>query len=805
MTQIDARLDRCRDAFYDLIRRSPFGMYLVDSEFRLAEVSAGARSMFADVHPLFGRDFADVLREVWCEPFASEAIACVRHTLSTGEPYEGRETAALRAQGSSLSSYDWRLERVKLPDGSHGVVCSFYDMTERDRAARALRESEQRWSLFARIAEVTRALIDPLQIVQKTMEILREHLRADRCAWAQLDDDEDYFFFVGDAVAPGVPRVEGRFHVATFGSELIDEARAGRQAAISDALTELPPGPVRDMYASTGIRALISTAIRKGGRIIAGTGVHMLSPRVWTAEELELVRQVTERCWESMERARVERALRESEERYRAVVDSQTDALCRYRADGTVLFVNPAYARALGKTPEALVGAKVWDLVPERDRGALRRMLSSLSRNLPEVRVETSDGERWTLWTNRALAFDAAGRPLEVQSSGVDITERKRMEEALREADRRKNEFLAILAHELRNPLAPIRNAAHVLKLAGRDEHKRRWAADVIERQTAHLMRLVEDLLDVSRITQGTIKLTRETLDLGQIVLRAVEANQPLISGRGHELTIVSPRKPVLVEGDPTRLVQVVGNLLNNAAKYTEQGGHIRVAVEVAGDEAVVRVRDDGKGIPCQLLPFVFDPFTQADHSLDRSHAGLGVGLTVVRRLVELHGGRVEVHSEGPGHGSEFVVRLPLEAGAKALRHVEAARSSGPARRKSRVLVVEDNLDAAEAMASLLELGGHDVQVAHSGQEALGAAGAFRPELVLCDIGLPNMSGYEVAAKLRAQPEFAHIRLVAISGYGRDEDRARAREAGFDQHLTKPVEPDRLEALLESLGTEASP
>jgi CheY-like chemotaxis protein/nitrogen-specific signal transduction histidine kinase len=373
-------------------------------------------------------------------------------------------------------------------------------------------------------------------------------------------------------------------------------------------------------------------------------------------------------------------------------------------------------------------------------------------------------------------------------------------EQALKEADRRKDEFLAMLAHELRNPLAPIRNAAQVLKLLGPVDARQQWAREIIERQTQHLTRLVDDLLDVSRITRGKVKLAREPLDLAVILHRAAEVSRPLIDARRHRLTVAVPPEPVRLEGDLTRLVQVVGNLLNNAAKYTDEGGHIRLEAAREGREAVIRVRDNGMGLPADLLPHVFDLFSQADRSLDRSQGGLGIGLTLVRRLVEMHGGRVEARSDGPGQGSEFIVRLPAETSSVAPSPGAAAGDSArPASGGLKVLVVEDNVDSAKMMSFMLELGGHQVRMAHDGAEALEAARAFGPHAVLCDIGLPGMNGYEVAARLRQQPDFQQTPLIALTGYGEEEARRRSKEAGFDYHLVKPVEPDALGALLGSL------
>jgi signal transduction histidine kinase len=368
-----------------------------------------------------------------------------------------------------------------------------------------------------------------------------------------------------------------------------------------------------------------------------------------------------------------------------------------------------------------------------------------------------------------------------------------RQAEALREADRRKDEFLAMLAHELRNPLAPIRNGLQVLRLAGEDRAlaERTWG--LMGRQVDHLSRLVDDLLDVSRITRGKVELRPAPVDLRAVLAAAVETARPLIDAKHHRLTVTQPGRPVRVSADPVRLAQVVGNLLNNAAKYSEEGATITLSLDAEGDRAVVRVRDTGVGIPPEMLPRVFDLFTQIDRTLDRSQGGLGIGLTLVKSLVELHGGTVEAASGGAGTGSEFTVRLPLLPGADAAAADAAPEPPAPRRR---VLVVDDNHDAGDSLGDLLVLSGHEVRVARNGTQAVEVAREFRPDVALLDIGLPGMSGYELAGRLRAEPFGPALLLVALTGYGQDEDRRRTREAGFDHHLTKPADLGQLAGLL---------
>lgn len=375
---------------------------------------------------------------------------------------------------------------------------------------------------------------------------------------------------------------------------------------------------------------------------------------------------------------------------------------------------------------------------------------------------------------------------------------------SIREADRRKDEFLAMLAHELRNPLAPISNAVEIMRLRGPGQAELDWARDVIARQVQHLVRLVDDLLDVSRITRGKIRLKLEPIDLAAVVSNAVETSRPLIEGRRHRFVVDMPAEAIWVKADPARLAQVLANLLNNAAKYTEEGGSIRISVARDGGQAVVRVRDSGVGIPPEMLAGIFDLFTQVDRSLDRSQGGLGIGLTLVQRLVQMHGGSVEAQSDGPGHGSEFVVRLPMLTAFQPPRPA----ASPPAERASaaghlRILVVDDNADAAVSLSMLLRLDGHEVHMVHSGPAALDAVRELRPDVVMLDIGLPEMDGYEVARRLRAEPGGADLSLVAVTGYGQDEDQRRCRAAGFDHHLVKPVDPQALSTLLTSMPATA--
>ena len=501
------------------------------------------------------------------------------------------------------------------------------------------------------------------------------------------------------------------------------------------------------------------------------------------------------------EQRRAADALRASEERFAKAFRASPEALgIALEADGRLLEVNESWERLFACPRAEAIGKNAVELGLYADLAERPRIIAELKEQGflrdHELAIQSRTGER------RQVSFSVETVELDGRACHLtiihDVTERRRAEEALREESRRKDEFLAMLAHELRNPLAPIASAVEVLRLVAPAEPRLDQARQVVERQVAHLARLVDDLLDVSRITRGLVTLRTERLELGTIVARAVETSRPLLDARRQALEVSLPAAPVWVEADLTRIAQVLSNLLNNASKFSPEGARIWLAAEAAPGEAVLRVRDEGIGIPPEVLPYVFDLFAQADRSLDRSQGGLGIGLTLVRTLVEMHGGRVEAASAGLGQGSELTVRLPALPPDLAAEPQPsgAAVERAPGAAGRRLLVVDDNVDAAESMALLLALDGHQVRVAHDGHQALALAGELAPQAVLLDIGLPGMDGYEVARRLRESAATRAALLVALTGYGQEEDRRRSLDAGFDHHLVKPVDLDTLRRLL---------
>jgi PAS domain S-box-containing protein len=588
------------------------------------------------------------------------------------------------------------------------------------------------------------------------------------------------------------------------------------------------------------------------------------SGRRYGPADVEFAEDLARRAAVAIDNARLygaahehEGALRREQELLQRIIDAIPVMIVMYEPDTQVLRLNPEFERLTGWTTEE---ARRIDLMaacyPDPEyRESVREYMLSLQPGWRDLRMTTKDGrEIDTSWANLRLSDDTQ------IGIGIDISQRKWLEdelrrrvEALHETDRQKDQFIAVLAHELRNPLAPIRNAVELLKQAGPPEPRLRRAQAIIERQVLQQARLLDDLLDVSRISRGKIRLRREQLDLVALVRDAAEDNRSLLETAGLTLTLALPEAPLWVEGDATRLAQIVGNLLQNSAKFTDPAGSVTVALGVdpkgspqsgggaqrrpgtrcapppLRDEnpvAVIRVRDTGIGIEPELLPHLFNSFTQADRSLERTRGGLGLGLALVKGLVELHGGEVKAASDGLGRGAEFTVRLPiLDFGFRILDSSDEVKDTGaaeppahtanpkskrpdpgtgpalraPARnpKSIRLLIIEDNRDAADSLRELLELCGCEVAVAYSGPEGVRLARQLRPEAVLCDLGLPGMSGYEVAAQLRQDPDMARMRLIAVSGYGQGEDRRRARQAGFDLHLTKPVDPAALQQLLE--------
>jgi PAS domain S-box-containing protein len=581
------------------------------------------------------------------------------------------------------------------------------------------------------------------------------------------------------------------------------------------------------MLLSMGVALVLSAALRRSitapldamagvARQVVDRRDYSLRAQVTSGDEIGLVIAAFNNMLDEVQsRARAleqsNAALRQSEKLYRAIGESIDFGVWVCDAAGRIVYVSESFLRLTGIGPGDCDGDLGWlQWLHPDDAAATRaewqRAVASGSAWYREHRVRGKDGSYHPVLAQGVPIRGEGGLITGWAGINLDIARLKQTEAALLEADRRKDEFLATLAHELRNPLAPIRHAAKVLESAHLEESQRQWGRQVIARQVQRMALLLDDLLDVSRITRGRLELRKDHVDLAVVVGSAVETARPLIEARRHRLEIALPPHPIELEADPLRLSQALSNLLTNAAKYTDPGGRIALRVELAPHGLLIAVRDDGIGLAPGVIPQLFEMFSQVDSALDRAEGGLGIGLALVKGLVALHGGTVEAESAGPGRGSEFRIRLP---GSLLLvqKPIPVTPAAGPDRRataRHRVLVADDNRDAAEALATLLELDGHEVHVAANGAQALEVGARVLPEVVLLDIGMPGMTGYEAARRIRDEPWGAAVLLIAITGWGQEEDKARARAAGFDHHLTKPVDPEEVTRLLGALRATIS-
>jgi PAS domain S-box-containing protein len=666
---------------------------------------------------------------------------------------------------------------LRNPEGNvSGVVLVFRDITQRRAQERSLKESEERFRLLVgNVIDYAIFMLDPQGNVASW------NAGAERIKGYSADEIiGTHFskFYPAEVAASGFPE-----------SELTTAVREGR-------------------YEDEGWR------IRKdGSRFWANVVITALRDETGTLRGFaKVTRDLTERKAAEDKNRQQQAELQRSEERFRLMIECVMDyAIFMLDPRGFVMSWNSGAQRIKGYAADEIIGTHFSRFYPPEivAEGFPERELEIASK---EGRFEDEgwrvrkDGSKF--WANVVITAvrDEARHLLGFSKVTRDLTERRQLEkvrveaEVLADVNRRKDEFLAMLSHELRNPLAPISNAVQLLRLDPSNDIARQPAISILERQVAHLTRLVDDLLEVSRISSGRIRMQRDDIDLRQIAERAVEAVHQLSAKRGHDLSLSLPADPVWVYADAIRIEQVIVNLLTNAAKYTNSGGKIRLSVEQLENQAVLRVADTGVGIAADLLPAVFDLFTQSERSLDRSEGGLGIGLTIVRKIVELHEGTVEAFSEGQGRGSEFVVTLPLAKPAGRQRHTpQTPNHAHPG--ALRLLVVDDNKDAANSVGMLLQTMGFDVRIDYSGSAAIESAIEFQPHAVFLDIGMPGMDGYEVARRFRQHPQLKDIRLAALTGYGHDSDHHKSQQAGFDIHLIKPIDSSVIREFLAGVAS----
>jgi len=753
-------------------------------------------------HPqALARPYREVFADIWDDDIQSamEDFLAGKSRLFTDRRYR----LPWRPEQDCWFTFSW----TPLRDDSgavFGAVAMSTDTTARVIAEHRARETEDRQAFLLELSDAIRAQSDEAAIGALCTRRLAEHLQLDRCSFAEFHPDEGRVTVGPEYRRTDLKPATGDYRLADFPEavrKIQTETLVFNDVACDQALSETD----KRALAAIDFGAYIAAPVRRGRReVLWALAAASVKPRTWARGEVMLVEEVAERTWVSIERIRVESALRESEERYRTLFDQMVAGVAESDLDGCIITANDRYCEILGYPREEILRLKMQDIThPDDLPGNLEQFQRCREEGTAfeiEKRYIRKDGSIVWVHNSVSLVRDAQGRPKSLVAAVLDVTHRVRSEQALADASRAKDEFLAMLGHELRNPLSPIVTTLQLMKLRAPDT----LAAErgVIEKQVHYISDMVDDLLDVTRIARGKVELKTAPVQITEVAAAAIETTQPLFEERGQMLH-TAIRDGLVVSGDRRRLVQVVVNLLANAAKYSPRGRAIYFSAAAEGNEVVLRVRDEGVGIDPALLPRVFELFTQDEQSIERSRGGLGLGLAIVRNLIEMHGGSVSASSAGRDRGSEFVVRLPLlERRAKPTAESSPATPVHRADRRAepiRVLIVDDYVLAAESLGALLQELGFETHITHDGASALAAVRQFQPSIALVDIGLPVMDGYEVARRLRRTPGSERMPIVALTGYGQESDRERVRQAGFDEHLVKPVDAERIGAVIERL------
>ncbi len=784
-----------RREFAGLFEEAPMFMALLRGPEHIVEfVNPGYRRLIGH-RDIVGRRLADEHGDVVAQGY----LAMLDQVYRSGLPIsaDGAKYAMQAvAGGPVIDRYiDFVLQPVRDAAGAiGGIFVLGTDVTDRVL-------NEIRRDALIRISDLVRDTLDARAIMAGACRILGETLGASRVGFAVTDGVGDTVRISGNWQVPGAAILPATSDLRAFG-DYIDDLKAGVAVAIGDVRLDARTAHAAQVLIEHDAGAFVDLPVIEDGRLVAIAYVNSAAARCWTQDDIDLIREAAERIRTASERLHGQSALAASEAKFRTIADAMPQMVWSTRPDGFHDYYNQQWYDFTGVTPGDTDGER-WALMfhPDDREAAWARWEHSLaSGETYEVQYrlrDHTDEYRWVL--GRALPVrDAQGRIIRWMGTCTDIHDQKLAENELRLANQRKDEFLAMLAHELRNPLAPISTAAQVMRLRYNDADYVKRASEIIARQVRHMTDLVDDLLDVSRVTRGLVQMAREPVDLKAVVNGAMEQARPLIEARHHELTLRMAATPAWVGGDRTRLTQAISNLLNNAAKYTQQHGRIELQLGMQGEQAFVTVRDNGSGIAPTLLPHVFDLFTQGERTPDRAQGGLGLGLALVKSIAAQHGGAVRVDSAGHGQGSSFTITLPAIA-APQLQAAPGLEAQAPAPAVARrVVIVDDNQDAGASLASALEASGHSTVLFDDAQSLLDARDLGSIDAYILDIGLPGIDGYQLARQLRQSGHCPQALLVALTGYGQAHDFTLSKAAGFDHHLVKPADLEQLERILRA-------